>query len=424
MKTLTISAVTTTRATGTLTSDNTNVSNGDTVTIGTTVYTFKTALTPTEGEVLIGTSADASLLNLTRAINHTGEPDVDYSCAAANEDVIAANSITSHAFAVTAIVPGTVGNAIATTETSSHLSWGAATLASGSDSVSITGALSDATYTQPAQRLTINEYPTGNASWSRNIRTTSDGTMIMRNGAEPVIVTLASLGLMALALEPSLTWDPRIDDSDQPADASCVHSSTAASFSVVASSELTKSYRWEYLAPAAGTITSDNTNVANNDTVVIGSKTYTFKTTLTPTEGEVLIGADADASLLNLIRAINHSGTPDTDYKCAAANTQVSAATAVTSHAFAVTALTAGSAGNAIATTETSSHLSWGASTLTGGGWTPATGTINGCAYTNDTTATLTCTPTTTGQTGLSHRCLITTSKGVTATDSAELTIT
>jgi hypothetical protein len=156
----------------------------------------------------------------------------------------------------------------------------------------------------------------------------------------------------------------------------------------------------------------------------LSSKTYTFKTTLTPTEGEVLIGADADASLLNLIRAINHSGTPDTDYKCAAANTQVSAATAVTSHAFAVTALTAGSAGNAIATTETSSHLSWGASTLTGGGWTPATGTINGCAYTNDTTATLTCTPTTTGQTGLSHRCLITTSKGVTATDSAELTIT
>lgn len=118
---------------------------------------------------------------------------------------------------------------------------------------------------------------------------------------------------------------------------------------------------------ASGTITSDNTNVADGDTVTIGSKTYTFKTALTPTEGEVLIGASADASLLNLIRAINHTGTPNTDYKCAAANTQVSAASSVTSHAFAVTALTTGFAGNSIATTETSSHLSWGSTTLTGG---------------------------------------------------------
>lgn len=121
------------------------------------------------------------------------------------------------------------------------------------------------------------------------------------------------------------------------------------------------------LGVGIGILTSDNTNVANNATVTIGNKTYTFKTALTPTEGEVLIGADADASLLNLIRAINHTGTPDTDYKCAAAHTQVAARAAVASHTLTIVALDWSVAGSTIALSETSTHLAWDASTLTGG---------------------------------------------------------
>lgn len=118
---------------------------------------------------------------------------------------------------------------------------------------------------------------------------------------------------------------------------------------------------------AKGTLTSNNTNVSNNDTVTIGSKVYTFKTTLTPTEGQVLRGASADASLLNLIRAINHTGMPGTDYSVAVANTQVTADAAVVAHAFSVTAINPGTAANSIATTDTATTLSWGAVTLTGG---------------------------------------------------------
>lgn len=118
---------------------------------------------------------------------------------------------------------------------------------------------------------------------------------------------------------------------------------------------------------AKGTLTSDNTNVANNDTVTIGTKVYTFKTALTPAEGEVLRGANADASLLNLIRAINHTGTPGTDYSVAVANAYVTAAPAVTAHAFQVTAKQPGIIRNTFATTESSAHLSWGAATLLGG---------------------------------------------------------
>lgn len=135
---------------------------------------------------------------------------------------------------------------------------------------------------------------------------------------------------------------------------------------------LSKFYRVSYVlddtggdgaVAASAVLTSDNTNVANNATVTIGAKTYTFKTALTPAEGEVLIGGSADASLLNLKNAINHTGTPDTDYKCAAVHPTVTAGV-IAAHALTLAAKTAGLAGNDLASTETSAHLSFAGATF------------------------------------------------------------
>jgi hypothetical protein len=127
---------------------------------------------------------------------------------------------------------------------------------------------------------------------------------------------------------------------------------------------------------ATGTLTVHTTDApADGDTVLIGTKTYTFKTTLTPAEGEVLINTTNDAALLNLIRAINHSGTANTDYKCAAVHPLVSAAASVTSHAFAITAKVKGLAGIDIVTTSPiGTKLTWGHAHLLGG----VDGTIGG----------------------------------------------
>lgn len=130
---------------------------------------------------------------------------------------------------------------------------------------------------------------------------------------------------------------------------------------------------------AAGTLTSDNTVVTTGDTVTIGGTAYTFKTALTGADNEILIvAADADNTLLNLINAINGSGAKinGVDYltKLQGGHPLVTAATAVTAHAFVVTARDTGSTGNLIASTETSNHLSWGSTTLTGGS--------NGCLAT------------------------------------------
>ena len=113
-------------------------------------------------------------------------------------------------------------------------------------------------------------------------------------------------------------------------------------------------------AKAIGVVSRTATNVANNDTVTVGASTYTFKTTLTPANGEVLIGADAAASLTNLGNAINGTGgTPGTDYQVAGANASAEALPIESgSLRLFLRALTAGSAGNSIVLNEASAQLS------------------------------------------------------------------
>jgi len=116
--------------------------------------------------------------------------------------------------------------------------------------------------------------------------------------------------------------------------------------------------------PATGVLTSSGVQVTAADTVTIGTKTYTFRATaLTSptTEGEVLIGATAAASLQNLVNAINRSGgVIGVDYYVAAAHPSVSAvltsSTVVTLTRIATTA--------AIATTKVAVTLTFGAATM------------------------------------------------------------
>jgi len=118
-------------ATGIITSDGTIPSDADTVTIGSKTYTFKTVLTPTEGEVLIDGSAAVALDNLKSAIMHTGTPDTDYKCAAAHPEVLATDN-TNTTQTVVSILPGTVGNTYGLAVSDANMSVSAAYMAGGS----------------------------------------------------------------------------------------------------------------------------------------------------------------------------------------------------------------------------------------------------------------------------------------------------
>lgn len=101
-----------------------------------------------------------------------------------------------------------------------------------------------------------------------------------------------------------------------------------------------------YATKASGSLTMDTQPTAG-DTVVIGGKTYIFVPVWTDTaDGEVSIGADVAAAQANLVAAINGTDGIST------ANAYVRAS-AFASDVSTITALIGGTAGNAIATTET-----------------------------------------------------------------------
>ncbi|MCX5815043.1 MAG: flagellar hook-basal body complex protein [Proteobacteria bacterium] len=115
---------------------------------------------------------------------------------------------------------------------------------------------------------------------------------------------------------------------------------------------------------ATGTVTSSGVNVTAGDTVTIAGKIYTF-VAVPAIEGNVLIGADAATTLDNLKSAINHTGTPGTDYFCAAAHPTVTATTN-TATVQTLEAITAGTDGN-VALAEGAATLTASGAALTGG---------------------------------------------------------
>ena len=119
-------------ATGTLTAS-TRPSDGDTVTIGATTYTFKTTLSAgpaVANEVLIGANVAATHTNLTAAINGSAGAGTTYGTGTtANASATATAGATTTV--LTAIAQYTAGNSVVTTEVGSNTSFGAATLTGG-----------------------------------------------------------------------------------------------------------------------------------------------------------------------------------------------------------------------------------------------------------------------------------------------------
>jgi hypothetical protein len=114
----------------------------ETVTIGTKVYTWKA--TPTAANhVKVGASAAACVTNLVAAINETaGSEGTLYGTGTVAHASVTAADGTGDTVDITARSEGTTANAIATTETMTNASWGAATLAGGVEPL-ITGSATD-----------------------------------------------------------------------------------------------------------------------------------------------------------------------------------------------------------------------------------------------------------------------------------------
>ncbi len=122
--------------------------------------------------------------------------------------------------------------------------------------------------------------------------------------------------------------------------------------------------------PAAQTLVFSGVGV-DTQTVVVGTKTYTLQTTLTNVNGNVFIGANPAATIVNLASAINldPAGAGTLYATAMTANTAKVTAVATSATVLTVTANVAGVAGNLIAVAETCTNALWtgGAVFLAGG---------------------------------------------------------
>lgn len=120
-------------ATGTLTMNTDQPHDGDTVILGQTTYTFKTALTPTAGEVLIDDTTEHSMDNLIAAATAGAGAGTKYATGTVSQGAATASKASADTMLVTYNSVGFLGNQYDTLGTATHATWGNTTLVGGID---------------------------------------------------------------------------------------------------------------------------------------------------------------------------------------------------------------------------------------------------------------------------------------------------
>jgi len=108
------------KATAVLTSDETEVVVGDTVTVNDITYTFQTTMAAANDVKRNGTP-DTTLANLVAAVNGSGTEGVEYFAGTEQAAGVVAGAVTAHAITFTADAVGFAGNLFAKAEESTHL---------------------------------------------------------------------------------------------------------------------------------------------------------------------------------------------------------------------------------------------------------------------------------------------------------------
>lgn len=106
-----------------------NVADGDTVTVGSTTYQFKTVMAGAN-DIAIGGTAAQTMQNLEKAINGTGTAGVEYFAGTGKSTEVSA-SASGNTLTVTALAAGVAGNSLVAGKSSSNLGWTSAGFLTG-----------------------------------------------------------------------------------------------------------------------------------------------------------------------------------------------------------------------------------------------------------------------------------------------------
>lgn len=177
-----------------------NPSNGQTVTIDTEVYTYRSALTPAANEVLIGANGLLTLQNLHHAINGTGAAGTAYAASTPRHPTVwspgalANTNSTPDAGLIVQRRDVRVFSTFVTTETASNQSWthGATSVSSANGSGENVGVYPHSFYLM------------------RAFGTTGSGTPISRGGPprEQGVTFPSVIGALISPYGMTVKWDP------------------------------------------------------------------------------------------------------------------------------------------------------------------------------------------------------------------------
>lgn len=182
-------------ATGALTFSGVGTAD-DTITVGSVTYTLKAAPTTVANQVKIGATAAETAANLIAAVNKAAGGGTAYGSNTVAHPDVQAESLGGAIVGITAKVPGLAGNALATTETGTNTSFGAATLTGGEDAFGVKpiGITTAAVYdVNTAQRVAV--YRAGNfnpaaLNWHASFDTDAKKAVAFRGSPAPTNIVI------------------------------------------------------------------------------------------------------------------------------------------------------------------------------------------------------------------------------------------
>ncbi len=350
------------------------VVDGQTITIGSTVYTAK-AIPEAPYDVAMGADAEEFLANLKNAINGSGTGA--YVGTEAHPSVVAVASDAT-TLTVRGRVPGTSLNAVATTETFTNGSWPDTTLGGG------TGA-SDAGVTTGAATVTIGAVTyTIVDELSENYGADAVAYQVKKGASEATMLDNLKLAINGTGTagthystgteaHPYFIATTNTDTTQTIVAREVGDAAYTAVVNALATTETMANTAWADTTFGGGTGNSNPAVTSDAATITIGDITYTAVLELSETSGatavpyQVLWVMSEAVFLDNLKLAVNASGVAGTEYSTGTYEHPQVYATTNTNTTQVVVAKQTGLAGNSIATTETLGNYAWGATTLASG---------------------------------------------------------
>ena len=363
----------------------TNLSGGlaaETVTIGTTVYTFSSGVCSEAYQVAIGATLTLSLVNLYNAINGV-RPPVGYNQQTSAHASVVAYSSDATTLVIKGRVPGTSLNSLATTETCADAAWGGTTLGGAGNTAGVTTA--NATVTIGSTVYTVV------SALSESLGAVAVAYQVLKGANEAAMIAnlakaINGTGTAGTEYSTGTVAHTAFVCSTSDATTLTIRSrfmGTAAQVAVInalATTETMANTAWA--AATCGTGTGDANPAVTSDaaTITINGRIYTAVLELSETlnaaavANEILWTLDEKTFLDNVKKAINASGTAGTDYSTGTTRNLDVVATTNTDTQQTIVSKKLGTIGNAITTTTTLGNYSWTGAVLASG--TGATGRV------------------------------------------------